>query len=163
MVKIAGSYQFQASVDKAWPHIFDPQSLMGLIPGCQQLEQVSPNEYHGQIQVGVAGVSGTYASVVRVVEVDPLRHCRFQGEISGGAGGIQGEASFRLKEVSRDQSCIEYEAQGIITGALATLSPRFVEGVARTLINRGLANLNKQLANQQIGKSANQQVSKSAS
>jgi carbon monoxide dehydrogenase subunit G len=145
MVKIAGSYQFQASIEKAWPRIFDPQSLMGLIPGCQELEQVSPNEYHGQIQVGVAGVSGSYASMVKVVEADAPRYCRFEGEISGGAGGIQGEATFRLKEVSQDQSCIEYEAQGMITGALAKLSPRFVEGVARTLINRGLANLDKQL------------------
>jgi hypothetical protein len=33
----------------------------------------------------------------------------------------------------------------MITGALAKLSPRFVEGVAQTLINLGLANLNKQL------------------
>jgi carbon monoxide dehydrogenase subunit G len=40
---------------------------------------------------------------------------------------------------------IEYQAKGMITGALARLNPRYVEGIARTLINLGLTNLNQQL------------------
>ncbi len=145
MIKIVGSYQLEAPIDKVWPHIFDPQSLMSLIPGCQQLQQVGPDEYRGQIQVGVAAVSGTYESYVRLLRREPPHQCCFAGEISGSTGTIKGEASFTLKEVQQGNSCIEYEAEGMITGALAKLSPRFVEGVARTLINLGLANLNKQL------------------
>jgi carbon monoxide dehydrogenase subunit G len=145
MIKIVGSYQLEAPIDKVWPHIFDAQSLMSLIPGCQQLEQVNPDEYKGQIQVGVAAVSGIYDTYVRVLKHDPPQHCCFEGEVSGATGTLRGEASFTLKEVWQGNSCIEYEAEGMITGALAKLSPRFVEGVARTLINLGLANLNKQL------------------
>lgn len=145
MVKIVGSYQLEAPIDKVWPHIFDPQSLMSLIPGCQQLEQIGPDEYRGQIQVGVAAVSGTYESYVRLLRREPPHQCCFAGEISGSTGTVKGEASFTLKEVDQSNSCIEYEAEGMITGALAKLSPRFVEGIARTLINLGLANLNKQL------------------
>jgi carbon monoxide dehydrogenase subunit G len=48
-----------------------------------------------------------------------------------------------------DKSLIEYQAKGLITGALAKLSPRFIEGVAQTLIKLGLANLNKQLQAQE--------------
>jgi carbon monoxide dehydrogenase subunit G len=145
MIKIVGSYQIEAPIDKVWPRIFDPQSLIGMIPGCQQLEQVGPDEYRGQIQVGVAAVSGLYDTYVWLLKHDPPQHCCFAGEISGSTGTIKGEASFTLKEVQHSNSLIEYEAEGMITGALAKLSPRFVEGVARTLINLGLANLNKQL------------------
>jgi hypothetical protein len=42
----------------------------------------------------------------------------------------------------------------MITGALAKLSPRFVEGVAQTLIKLGLANLNKQLQAQIVAETA---------
>ncbi|GAB4541147.1 MAG: hypothetical protein Kow0063_31730 [Anaerolineae bacterium] len=147
MVEIAGSYTLEASVDVVWPRIFDVTSLVSLIPGCQKLEQVSPDEYRGQIQVGIAAVSGTYTSYVRVVEQDPLRHhCRFEGEVTGSTGRVKGEASFTLEEVEEpNNSRIEYHARGMVTGALAKLNPRYVEGVARTLINLGLANLNKQL------------------
>jgi carbon monoxide dehydrogenase subunit G len=154
MVKIVGSYQLEAPIDKVWPRIFDPQSLMSMIPGCQQLEQVGPDEYRGQIQVGVAAVSGTYDTYVRLLRRDPPHQCCFAGEVSGSTGTIKGEVSFTLKEVEQSNSCIEYEAEGMITGALAKLSPRFVEGVAQTLINLGLANLNKQLRTQPVANTA---------
>ena len=145
MVEIVGTYKLEASRDEVWPRIFDPTSLMSLIPGCQQLEQVGPDEYRGQIQVGIAAVSGIYDSYVRVVESDPPYRCRFEGEVSGGTGAIRGDASFTLKEVDEHNSLIEYHAKGMITGALAKLNPRFVEGGSQTLIKLGLANLNRQL------------------
>jgi len=42
----------------------------------------------------------------------------------------------------------------MITGALARLNPRYVEGVARTLINLGLTNLNQQLQAQPVAETA---------
>lgn len=145
MLKISGSYQLQAPIQVVWPRIFDPQSLMSLIPGCQQLEQVAPDEYHGCIQLGIAAVSGTYHTCVKVLQRDPPRFCHFEGEISGPTGIVTGAVSFTLTEVAERHSQIDYQAQALITGALAQLNSRFIEGIARTLINHGLANLNKQL------------------
>jgi carbon monoxide dehydrogenase subunit G len=146
MVEIVGSYELEASIDEVWPHIFEPTSLMGLIPGCQQLEQVAPDEYRGQIQVAIAAVGGRYDSVVKVVERDAPHRCRFEGEVSGSAGRVRGSASFSLREVEGgNNSLIEYQAKGMITGALARLNPRYVEGIARTLINQGLVTLNQRL------------------
>ena len=145
MVEVVGSYMLEASIDEVWPLLFDPASLMSLIPGCQKFEQVGADEYRGQIQVGIAAISGTYDTYVRVVERDPPFRCRFEGEVRGATGIIRGEALFTLTEVEERYNLIEYQAKGLITGALAKLSPRFVEGVAQTLIKLGLANLNKQL------------------
>ena len=156
MVEIVGSYELEASIDQVWPRTFDPTSLMSLIPGCQQLEQVGPDEYRGQIQVGVAAVSGIYESYVRVVEREPPHKCRFEGEVSGATGTIKGDASFTLKEVNEHNSLIEYQAKGMITGALAKLSPRFVEGVSQTLIKLGLATLNRGLRAQAVANTADQ-------
>jgi carbon monoxide dehydrogenase subunit G len=155
MVEIVGSYKLEASIDEVWPCIFDPISLMSLIPGCQQLEQVSPDEYRGQIQVAVAAVGGTYDSRVRVVERDSPHRCRFEGEVSGSAGRVRGSASFILREVEgQNNSLIEYQAKGMITGALAKLNPRYVEGIARTLINQGLVTLNQRLRDQPAANTA---------
>jgi carbon monoxide dehydrogenase subunit G len=156
MIKIMGSYRLETSIDKVWPRIFDPQSLMSLIPGCQQLQQVGPDEYQGQILVGVAAVRGTYDTQVNVSQRDPPHSCRFEGEVSGSTGIIKGEASFILKEVDKHNSLIEYEAKAMVTGALARLSPRFLEGVAKTLINLGLANLNRQLQAQPVANTRDQ-------
>ena len=144
MIYIEGSYTLAAPREQVWPVIFDPNALIGLIPGCQSIEQVAQDEYRGRVQVGIASVSGIYDTFVRVARHEPPGYCQFEGEISGPTGLIKGTATFTLKEVE-EKSLIDYQAQAMITGALAKLSPRFIEGVVSTLIKLGLANLNKQV------------------
>ena len=71
MIYITGSYPIHAPIEMVWPRIFDPAASMSLIPGCQQLTETAPGEFRGQIQVGVASISGVYDTLVRVVEQDP--------------------------------------------------------------------------------------------
>lgn len=144
MISIAGSYRLEAPPEVLWPRIFDPRALMSLIPGCQELKQVEAGQYRGQIQIGMAAVSGTYETCVRVVEQVPPARCRFEGQVSGPTGIIKGEALFNLQKADGG-SLIEYEAQAQISGALAKLSPRFIEGVVKALVQLGFANLNRQL------------------
>jgi carbon monoxide dehydrogenase subunit G len=144
MINIKGSYTLAAPREQVWPFIFDPHALMGLIPGCQSIEQVSPDEYRGQVQVGVASVSGIYDTYVKIHSFHPPVTCQFQGEISGPTGLVKGTATFTLKKFG-EKCTLDYQAQGLVTGALAKLSPRFIEGLVNTLLKIGLANLNKQV------------------
>ncbi len=143
-MKVAGSYTFDSARENIWPLIYDPISLMNLIPGCEQLEQVNPNEYRGQVQVRLPAMADTYTTYVKLIELDEPRYCRFEGEVNGSAGSMSGTAAFELNTVD-SQTILEYEGQALITGPLARLDSRFVEGIAQTLIKQGLAKLSKQL------------------
>ena len=145
-MEISGSYTLNAPAEQVWPLIFDPNSLISLIPGCQQLVQVAPDEYRGQMTVGVAAVSGKYDTFVKITEADAPNFCAFQGQVTGPTGTISGMASFDLKEVETD-TVIEYHARGLITGALGTISLRILESIAKTFINQGMGKLNKRFAN----------------
>jgi hypothetical protein len=124
--------------------LFDAGSLIKLIPGCRWLEQVSPGNYHGQIQLGVAAVGGAYEVSASVAEQQAPDACRFEGRISGPTGAVTGDVALRLKEV-RGITLLDWEVRAMITGGLATIPSRLVEGVARTLIDQGLSRLNEQL------------------
>ena len=143
-MKVNGSYTLDATHVEVWPHIFDPAELASLIPGCQRLEQVSPDEYHGTFMMWLSAISGAYETTVRVLEREEPARCRFEGEVTGPTGRVTGTATFWLAE-NNDQTLLTYEAQGILSGALGTDRPRFVEGVAKTLINQGLDKLNRDL------------------
>jgi carbon monoxide dehydrogenase subunit G len=143
-MKITGNYTFQVPRARVWPRIFDPASLLGLIPGGKNLAQISPREYHGQIEINLAAVSGSYDTLVTILERKEPDYCRFKGEVDGPTGLITGTAAFTLREV-QEETILDYEGQGVITGALAKLSARFIEGIVKTLINQGLARLNKEL------------------
>ena len=144
MIKVEGTYSLDAPREMIWPHIFDPNSLMKLIPGCQGLEQVSPDEYLGKIRIGFASISGEYTTFVRILEQVPPERCSFEGEVSGPTGIAKGDATFSLEEVD-GKTTIHYQTNALITGALASLSPRFIEGAVKTLVQLGLSTLNKQI------------------
>jgi len=146
-MNISGSYTLNASPERVWPLIFDPNSLVTLIPGCQQLEQIAPGEYRGQMRVGIAGVSGKYDTLVKLIEAEAPNHCTFEGQVTGPTGSITGQASFSLQEVEQD-TVIEYHTKALITGALGSISPRILESIAKTYLNQGLAQLNKNLTNE---------------
>lgn len=143
---ISGSYILNAPTERVWPLIFNPNSLISLVPGCQQLDQVNPDEYRGQMSVGVAAVRGKYDTLVKITEADAPNYCAFKGQITGPTGTITGQASFSLKQVKQNTK-LEYHAQAMITGALGTISPRILESIAKTFINQGLGKLNENFTN----------------
>ena len=144
MINISGNYLLESPRQRVWPLLFEPEWLMEMIPGCKELVQVAPNEYRGQIRVGIAAVSGVYDTCVLIKEIDPTYSCCFEGEVIGPTGTIKGEAIFRLD--NSGQSCkLNYVANMLITGALAKLNPRFIEGTVQTLLQIGFRKMNQRL------------------
>lgn len=145
---VSGKYTFNAARPRVWSAIYNVKALLEIIPGCQQMEQVSDTEYRGQIQMRLPAVVGTYHTYMKRVEFEAPRYSRFEGEVDGTLGTIKGWAAFWLTGEG-EQTVMEYEGQGLITGSLAMLNSRFVEGLAKSLIEQGLTRLNQQLQNQE--------------
>ena len=145
-MKIAGSYTLHSPRAQVWPLIQDPASLVRLIPGCDRLEETAPNEYRGQMQIPVAAVAGAYATYVHILESTEPFMTHFDGEMTGPAGAVRGDAWFRLAQgPDASTSILTYEGQGMITGPLSRMDGRIAESVARSLLSQGLANLDRQL------------------
>ena len=143
-MNIRGSRTLDARREAVFAAICDPDTLLAVIPGCHQIEQVGDAEYRGQIALRLPGVAGTYRTVVRLIEADAPSYGRLEGEVEGSLGTIKGHASFRLAE-DDGRTTVEYEGQATIGGPLARLDSRFVEGLAGSLIGQGLGNLNSRL------------------
>jgi uncharacterized protein len=143
-MNIHGSRTLDAPRDAVFAAILDPRVLLGVIPGCREIERTGDDEYRGLIALQFPGVAGTYRTVVRVIDADEPCYGRLEGEVSGTLGSIKGRASFRLVE-SDGRTTVDYDGQAEIGGPLARLDSRFVEGLAGSLINQGLGNLEARL------------------
>ncbi|MCX6030173.1 MAG: carbon monoxide dehydrogenase subunit G [Chloroflexi bacterium] len=143
-MKVAGSHTLHAAAEQVWPLISDPASLISLIPGCDKLEPAGLNEYRGQMQIALPAVAGRYETYVKLLDTTAPYCIRLDGEIRGPAGAVRGSAVFHLTAAGA-QSLLEYEAQGMVTGPLSHMDGRLAESVARSLVNRGLADLDHRL------------------
>jgi carbon monoxide dehydrogenase subunit G len=149
-MKIAGSRTLDASREAVFAAIFDPSVLLGVIPGCREIERVGETEYRGQINLRLPGVVGSYRTVVHLVEAHPPSYGRLEGEVVGKLGSVIGQASFQLVETG-DGTTVEYDGSAVIGGPLARLDSRFIEGLADSLIGQGLGNLEARLQGDRSG------------
>jgi hypothetical protein len=141
---IRGDRTLDAPRDAVFAAICDPNALLEVIPGCREIEQVSETEYRGRIALRLPGIVGTYATVVRLVDADPPGYGRLEGNVTGSLGSIRGDATFRLTDAVGG-TAVEYEGHAAIDGPLARLDSRFIEGLARSLIDQGLGTLEARL------------------
>ena len=142
---VTGDYLLDAKPEVVWPHIFQPESLMRLIPGCKTVELVALDEYRTVIDIGLPAIVGKYEATVKLSNYIEPSSCHFDGLVEGTTGRIRGTASFSLQEVDSGKTFVQYEGRAVIEGPLGRLKDRFIQGVAKTLINQGFSKLNKEL------------------
>jgi carbon monoxide dehydrogenase subunit G len=141
---IRGSRTLDAPRAAVFAAILDPGTLLSVIPGCREIEQVDDSEYRGTISLRLPGVVGTYRTVVRMIEADAPSFGLLQGEVVGTLGSIRGTASFRLADAD-GSTTVDYQGRAAIDGPLARLDGRFVESLAGSLIEQGLDRLDERL------------------
>jgi carbon monoxide dehydrogenase subunit G len=147
-VNIRGSRTLDAPRAAVFAAVLDPGTLLAVIPGCREIERTGEGEYRGRIALRLPGMVGTYRTIVRVVDAQAPDHGRLEGEVEGVLGTITGQASFRLSDAAvgpHAATRVDYEGQAAIGGPLARLDSRFVEGLAGSLIDQGLDDLNARL------------------
>ena len=144
-MNISGRATLDAPRAAVFAAICDPGALLEIIPGCREIHRVSDDEYRGRIAIRLPAIVGSWDTHVRLTQTDPPAFGAFEGRVAGKVGSITGRAEFRLAD-DGGRTVIEYEGTGVIGGPLARLDSRFVEGLARSLIDDGLARLGVRLA-----------------
>ncbi len=134
-MKIEGSYTFKSPRQRVWDVLLDPKILAQCMPGCENLQEVGPDQYEATMKVGVAAVKGTYKGKVSIKDKQPPSHYVLSGEGSGGPGFLQGEMSIDLEEKD-GQTVLKYSTDAKVGGLIAGIGQRMLGGVAKMMVDQ---------------------------
>ena len=129
----------------------DPEILKQSIPGCEELTQISDNEMEATVVVKFGPVKATFLSNV---EIDPaagpeLFKLTGSGD-AGIAGFAKGGADVHLSEQD-DGTLLNYEVNIDISGKLAQVGSRLVEGTSKRLAKKFFTNFEAALLERNSG------------
>lgn len=144
-MNVSGTCRLDAPREDVFRAICDPRILMEILPGCDEIEQVSATEYRGRITLRLPGVVGSYRTNVRLVDAEAPVRSGLEGRLEGAMGSITGRADFTLDE-ARGSTVLAYHGHGVVQGPLAGLDSRFAERLAESMISQGLRALDLRLA-----------------
>src|SRR6266403_588023 len=83
-----GQVQLAASREVVWAKLNDPEVLKSCIPGSEQLDKISDNEFQAIATVKVGPVKARWKGKVRLSDLDPPNSYRISGEGEGGVAGF---------------------------------------------------------------------------
>jgi carbon monoxide dehydrogenase subunit G len=94
-----GQVQLPASRQVVWAKLNDPEVLKSCIPGSEQFDRVSENEFQAVATVKVGPVKARWKGKVRLSDLDPPNGYRISGEGDGGVAGFaKGGAKVSLSD-----------------------------------------------------------------
>jgi carbon monoxide dehydrogenase subunit G len=141
-----GEVQLPASREAVWAKLNDPAVLKSCIPGCEQLDMNSENEFQAIATIKVGPVKARWKGKVRLLDLDPPNSYRIAGE---GEGGVAGFAKGGAKVALADKdggTLLSYDVEAQIGGKLAQLGQRLINSAAKKTADDFFANFGKAVA-----------------
>jgi len=135
-----GSAEVAASPSEVWAILLDEAKLAAVIPGCHALERVGDNAYRAEVTLGVGPVKGRFRAEVRLEDLDVPHSLRIVGSAAGPLGMSEGAGRVTLVETAGGTR-VDYDYTVGISGKVAAVGGRLIDGATRALINQFFARL----------------------
>jgi carbon monoxide dehydrogenase subunit G len=155
-MKIAGEQTLSAPRQRVWNLFNDPNRLSKLIPGCEKLDIISPTEYAGTLNVGIAAVKGVYSGKLKLEDVRPPEHYKMLVDGKGKQGFMRGSGTLDLAAKDGNQTVVTYAGDVQIGGPLVQVGQRMIDSAAKMLIGQFFAAADAELKAEEAGKVARQ-------
>ena len=145
-LEMSGEYVLPQSRETVYAALNDAEILKKCIPGCEELEKVSDNEFAAVVKLSVGPVSARFKGKVRLEDLDPPNGYRIAGEGEGGVAGFaKGGASVQLTEVPEGTQ-LTYKAEANVGGKIAQLGQRLLAGTAKKIADKFFSNFTAALS-----------------
>lgn len=132
-MELSAERYINASRDKVYAALNDPEILRQCIPGCDSLEKTSDTELSATVTLKIGPVKARFKGDVELSNLAPPERYSITGQGSGGpAGFAKGGADVKL--VERDGgTLLQYDVKADVGGKLAQLGGRLMESTAKSL------------------------------
>jgi uncharacterized protein len=132
-MQMSGERVIAADRAKVWAALNDAEVLKECIPGCQEMQKTSPTAFEAKVTQKVGPVRANFTGEVELTDIVEGESYRISGKGKGGAaGGASGGAAVRLEEVP-EGTRLSYDVDAKVTGKLAQLGSRLIDGFAKKM------------------------------
>ncbi len=138
-MELKGDIPINANREKVWQGLNDTQLLMRCIPGCESMEEISPNERQATVKVKIGPVRARFAGKVKMIDIHPLEGYTLMFEGSGGAAGMaKGQSVVTLIDEGHTTR-LSYTVQASIGGKLGQVGGRMIDAAAKQIADQFFA------------------------
>jgi carbon monoxide dehydrogenase subunit G len=132
-MEFSGTQIIAAPIEKVWAFLLDVNNVAACAPGFQSLEVLGEEHWKAVVSVGVGPVKAKFTMDVTRPEMhEPdLMVVKGRGKAPGSAVELSGNMD--LKAVDDSQTQMDWKATVIVSGTIASVGARLMQGTAEKL------------------------------
>jgi carbon monoxide dehydrogenase subunit G len=131
-VKLDGTHELEATRERVYQSLVNPEVLQRCIPGCERLERTGDNTFAATIRTSVGSIKGVYNGSLRLEDLREPEHFRMVVEGKGPPGFLKGSGDLDLEQdgaVTR----VKYAGDVQVGGTIASVGQRMIQGTAKMM------------------------------
>jgi 2-furoyl-CoA dehydrogenase large subunit len=138
-----GEVRLPAAPADVYAVLMDPAALARVIPGCSALVPEGEHRYRADVTVGVGMIKARYAAQVSLTDLHPPHSLRLSGTGISSAGTAKGSGVVTL-EPDGSGTRLRYDYEAEVSGKVAAVGSRMLEGAARIVLRQLFDQLGRQ-------------------
>ena len=145
-MELTGAMLMAAPREKVWQALNDPNVLVHCIPGCEEVQQVSPTETHTRVLLKMGPVRARFIGKILMSDIRPAEGCTLDFQGSGGAAGFARGTSVVTLASEGEGTRLQYNATASVGGKLGQIGGRMIDASAKQMAEQFFSALQAQLA-----------------
>ena len=135
-MQFQGTVQIAAPRDRVWAFLMDPDQVGGCGPGVESIEVIDADHFKAKAKVGVGFISARFVVEMTVAERNEpdLAILKAHGQAPGSA--VDATANMNLSGPPEGPTTMDWSADVLIAGTLASVGARMIEGTANKMIGQ---------------------------
>lgn len=145
-MELTGAMLIAAPREKVWDALNDPNVLVHCIPGCEEVQQISPTETHTRVLLKMGPVRARFVGKILMSDIRPAEGCTLNFQGSGGAAGFARGTSVVTLASEGEGTRLQYSASASVGGKLGQIGGRMIDASAKQMAEQFFSALQAQLA-----------------
>ena len=131
-----GSVPIRASRDKVWAFVTDPDQVGPCGPGVETIEVVDATRFKASAKVGIGFISARFVVNMEFAEQEPPDRAKIKAHGQAPGSMVDATAEMHLSDGPDGSTVMDWNADVNISGTLASVGARMIEGTANKMISQ---------------------------
>jgi carbon monoxide dehydrogenase subunit G len=135
-MKFNGTVDIKAPRETVWAFVTDPNRVGSCGPGVESIEVVDATHFRARAKVGVGFITARFVVDMELAEQRPPEESVVKAHGQAPGSAVDATARMRLADDGTGGTTMDWEADVNISGTLASVGGRLIEGTADKMIGQ---------------------------
>jgi carbon monoxide dehydrogenase subunit G len=135
-MKFQGTVEINAPRDRVWAFLMDPDQVGPCGPGVESVEVIDETHFKAKAKVGIGFISARFNIDMEIAERDEPNRAVIKARGQAPGSAVDATATMALSGGESGATTMDWDADVMIGGTIASVGARLIEGTANKMIGQ---------------------------